>query len=69
MKPVYTCDDYEFANSTLTIYNPTLIGTVKDMRQFNQLTKITKYKAIVCPELFQDMIKNNEGGVNKVVFK
>ena len=66
MKPVYTCDNYEFKDSVFTIYEPTLAAMVLDIEGFNSLTKMIQYNAIVCPELF---IEESGAAVKLVIFK
>jgi hypothetical protein len=67
MKPVYTCEDYEFKDSVLTIYKPTLVAMVLNAEGFDSVTKTIQYDAIVCPDLFTDWKDNSKA--NLVIFK
>jgi hypothetical protein len=58
MFDVYLCDNYEVGNGILTIWEPELIGRVRDVEGFEKLREMhidrTISGAMICPELFHN---------------
>jgi hypothetical protein len=63
---VFICADYDIIDGILVMYTAELIGRVDSIPAFNRLTALTKYDAIVCPDLFTDVTGKK---INGFIFK
>jgi hypothetical protein len=63
---VFICEDYDVKDGILVMLNATLIGKVDSISAFNRLTTLTNYNAIVCPDLFTDVVDKK---INGFIFK
>ena len=63
---VFICADYDVKDNILVIYAAELIGRVDSISAFNRLTTFTNYNAIVCPDLFTDVVDKK---INGFIFK
>jgi hypothetical protein len=61
---VYKCDDFEFLDGVLTIWNAKEVAKVKNANDFNLVTQTIDYDAIVCPGVLGYVDK-----VNIIMFK
>lgn len=52
---VFICEDYDVKDGILVMLNATLIGRVDSISAFIKLTALSKYDAIICPDLFTDV--------------
>lgn len=48
---VYKCEDFEFRNGVLTIWDAKEVAKVRTVDDFNLVSNIVEYNAIVCPGL------------------
>ena len=64
--PVYKCDDYDFNNDVLTIYNAELVAQIKTITEWSVIkTYMEITDCVICPSMFTD--KNNNTA-NIVIF-
>jgi len=53
--PVYKCDDYDFNDGVLTIYNAELVAQIKDIKEWDAVSShVGMYDAMICPSMFRD---------------
>jgi hypothetical protein len=65
--PVYKCDDYDFNNDILIIYNAELIAQIKTLTEWAVVETLTGiYDTMICPNMFTDKDGNK---ANIVIFK
>ena len=48
---VYKCEDFEFRNGVLTIWDAKEVAKVRTVEDFNLVGDMIKYDAIICPGL------------------
>ena len=61
---VYKCDDFEFNDGVLTIWNAKEVAKVKNANDFNLVTQTIEYDAITCPGVSDYVDK-----INIIMFK
>ena len=61
---VYKCDDFEFNDGVLTIWNAKEVAKVKNANDFNLVAETIEYDAIVCPGVSDYVDK-----INIIMFK
>lgn len=61
--PVYICEDYDFENGKLTIYDGELIAMIRSLDDFEPIKYTPNYNAMICPEFYQ----NDKGETAKIV--
>lgn len=61
---VYKCEDFEFNDGVLTIWKAKEIAKVRTVEDFNLVSEMIEYNAIVCPGLLDKV-----GDVNIIRFK
>jgi hypothetical protein len=53
--PVYKCDDYDFNNGVLTIYNAQLVAQIKTLTDWETISQHTEmYDVMICPSMYKD---------------
>lgn len=67
LHPIYKCEDYDFNDGILIIYNAELVGQVRDITDWDTVSNyVGMYDAMICPNMFRDKDGNT---ANIVVFK
>ncbi len=61
---VYKCDDFEFHDGVLTIWNAKEVAKVKNANDFNLVAQTIDYDAITCPGVSDYVDK-----INIIMFK
>lgn len=61
--PVYKCEDYDFENGQLIIYDGELIAMIRSIDDFDPIKYTSSYNAMICPEFYQ----NDKGETAKIV--
>jgi hypothetical protein len=61
---VYKCDDFEFLDGVLTIWNAKEVAKIKNVNDINLVIKTINYDAIVCPGILDYVDK-----INIILFK
>jgi hypothetical protein len=65
--PVYKCDDYDFNDSVLTIYNSVLVAQIKTLTEWDTVSShVGMYDAMICPSMYKD---HNGNTADIVIFK
>ena len=52
--PVYKCEDFWMDGGQLTIYDAQLVAMVRNIRDFNTVTRTLNYDAIICPQFYKN---------------
>ena len=67
LHPIYKCDDYDFNDGLLTIYNAELVGQVRDITRWSVIEEhVGVYDAMICPSMYKD---HNDNTASTVIFK
>ena len=67
LQSVYKCDDYDFNDGVLVLYNAKLIAQIKNITEWSVMEAHTgMYDIMICPDMFEDV---NGNKVNIVIFK
>jgi hypothetical protein len=65
--PVYKCDDYDFNDGVLIIYNAELVAQIKNITDWETISShVGMYDTMICPNMFTDKDGNK---ANIVIFK
>jgi hypothetical protein len=65
--PVYKCDDYDFNDGVLIIYNAELVAQIKNITDWDTVSAhVGMYDAMICPSMYKD---HNGNTANIIIFK
>jgi hypothetical protein len=64
---IYKCDDYDFNDGVLIIYNAELVAQIKNITDWDTVSShVGMYDAMICPSMYKDE-KGNTADI--VIFK
>jgi len=64
---VYKCDDYDFNDGVLIIYNAELVAQIKNITDWDTVSShVGMYDAMICPSMYKD---HNGNTADIVIFK
>jgi hypothetical protein len=65
--PVYKCDEYDFNDGVLTIYNTQLVAQIKNITDWDTVSShVGMYDVMICPSMYKD---HNGNTADIVIFK
>jgi hypothetical protein len=65
--PVYKCDDYDFNDGVLIIYNAELVAQIKNITDWDTVSShVGMYDTMICPSMYKD---HNGNTADIVIFK
>ncbi len=65
--PVYKCEDYDFNDGVLIIYNAELVAQIRNTTDWDTVSShVGMYDAMICPSMYKD---HNGFTADIVIFK